>query len=112
MRRRLAGLLLVLAVIAGAAWFARRKPVNVELDVGLPASVREVDLVFTRNDEHVERELKLLYAGGAPTRDHRSLRLSAGRYNVGARLVFANPPELTTTRSLDVNDSGTYSLDF
>jgi len=111
--RRL-GAVIVILVVAVAARFALRRPASIDLDLGYgprAATLREVDLVFTRADDHVERELKLLYAAGAPGRDRKSLRLPRGGYSVGARLSWQARPETTVSRHLEVDGEGTYTLD-
>jgi hypothetical protein len=112
--RRLLLAIPVVAVVLLAAHFALHRPVEVELqlDYGAVApSLREVDLVLTGTDEGVARELKLLYAAGAPTSDTRKTRLARGRYTAGARLVLEGRAPVLTSRTLDVDEPGRYTLD-
>lgn len=103
--RRL-GALIVIIVIAVAARFAMVRPISVDLELDYGSSApREADLVFSR-DDHVERELRLIYPDGAPTHDRRSVRLRPGHYDVGVRLV----PNRNLTRSLDIEREGTYTI--
>ncbi len=103
--RRL-GALIVIGVLLVAFRFALQRPISVELELDYgQAAPREANLVFTR-DEHVERELKLSYPEGAPTRDRRTVRLRPGHYTVGVRLV----PDKTLSRPLDVAEGGTYTI--
>ncbi len=109
------GALLVVVVVVVAARFAVRRPVAVELELSYgssAASLREADLLVTGPDDRVEHEIKLMYPGGAPARDRRSLRLPEGRYSVGARLLFDGRPAATPTRPLEIDRAGTYTLDF
>ena len=110
MRKLLArGILLVLVVgvVAGAGLFASHRPVDVELELDFgSAAPKEVTLVFSR--ERVERELRLSYPDGAPSRNRRPLRLPKGDYTVGARLA---PPERTLSRPLHVEEAGRYTLE-
>jgi hypothetical protein len=104
--RRLGALIVIIAVVAVAGRFAMVRPVSVELELDYGgAAPREADLVFTR-DDHVERELRLVYPEGAAGRDRRAIRLRPGHYTVGVRLV----PEKTLTRSLDIEREGTYTI--
>lgn len=103
--RRLAKLLLVLAVVAGAVFLKAGRPVNVELEMQLPdPPPAQVALVFTNKSDHVEGELRLT---NPPAHERRAVRLKSGDYIVGVRMT----PERTFTRSLVVDDSGTYTLD-
>jgi hypothetical protein len=105
--RRLAGLVVVMALVAVAALFANRRPVEVTLDLDFGhAAPRQVSLVFTDEHDRVARELTLDYPQGAPPHDRRSLRLPRGHYLVGVRL-----PDTTFARTLNIDAEGSYSLD-
>jgi len=106
--------MVVVAVVVLAARFALHRPVEVELqlDYGAAApSLREVDLVFTGADERVARELKLLYAGGAPRSDTRKTRLAPGRYSAGVRLVFDGRAPALASRTVEIDEAGRYTID-
>jgi hypothetical protein len=105
--RRLAGLVVVIALVAVATLFASRRPVEVTLDLDFGrAAPRQLSLVFTDDHDRVARELTLDYPSGAPPHDRRSVRLPKGHYIVGVRL-----PETTFGRTLDIDAEGSYSLD-
>jgi hypothetical protein len=111
--RRLALLLLAGGVVLGARLIQRRA-VAIDLQLGLGArasELRAVDLVFTDEREHVERELALSYPSGAPARDARQVRLHQGGYTVGVRLEYGAGPPRTFSRELRVDEPGRYELE-
>jgi hypothetical protein len=115
MRRRLALLLLPLAI---AVWLLRpHAPTERALQVHLgphAAELREAELVFQRADstEHsVARDLTLRFPSGAPADDARRLRLAAGHYEVGVRLVYASGREAHLTRTVDASGDDPVDLD-
>jgi hypothetical protein len=103
--RRLAALIVVVGLIAAYLYTQVRMPVglDLELQLGNPPP-RQVVLVFTNKNGNIAGELRLDHpAHGA----RYKVRLRPGPYDVGVRL----DPERTLTRSLLVDDSGTYTLD-
>src|SRR5256885_2727485 len=103
--RRLAKLLLVLAVVAAAVLFKTGRSVSVELELQFAdPPPPHASLIFTNKNEHVEGELQL---ANPPPRAHRTVRLRRGDYDVGVRLT----PERTLTRPLHVDEAGTSTLD-
>jgi len=106
-------LLVVAGVVIGARLLSHRA-VDVDLELGLGArapELRAVNLIFTDEHEHVERELSLTFPGGASARERRRVRLHQGAYTVGARLEFAAGPPVALGRPLRVDDAGTYALE-
>src|SRR3954463_10169341 len=111
MRRRSALLLLPLVALV---WFFRpRAPVDHALNVHFgarSAEVRQADLVFERGDTIVH-DAKLYFASGAPRDLERNLRLAAGDYNVGVRLVLAGGEERHLARDFHVEGEEPIDLD-
>jgi hypothetical protein len=113
MRRRLALLVVVIAIVVGARLIAHR-PVDVDLSLRLGADaarVRAVDLLFSDADERVARDLHLAFPTGARPDEPRRVRLRDGRYTVDARLTFDGLPERRVSRPLAVDESGVHVLD-
>ena len=107
-------IVVIVAVGLVALRFAMKRPVAAQLDLDYGASspsLREANLVFTDAEEHVTGELTLKYPSGAPAHDLRGVRLRKGSYTVGARLVYAGAPMMTTSRALTIGEPGTYTLD-
>lgn len=93
MRRRLALLLVPVALVL--LWFRPRVPAERSLSIRFgarAASLREADLHFERGGTHV-RDLTLYFPRGAEREVSRTVRLPAGDYDVGVRLVFEGEGE-------------------
>src|SRR5438445_235117 len=110
MRRRLALLLLPLAL--GLLLLRPRAASEhaLHLHFPSPATLREAHLVFQR-DSAVVRDLTLRFPEGAADDETRAIRLRPGAYEVGARLVYAGSAERHLARAL-VAGEGDLDLDF
>ena len=113
MRRRLASLILVLAVLVLARFGLRRQhAVDLALDFGGDAArVRQVSLVISDEHDQVARDLSLRYPTGAPPVDHKAIKLVSGTYTVAGHILVDGAPERHPTRTLLVENDGTYSVD-
>jgi hypothetical protein len=114
MVKRWGGLtLVVVGLLALALFRGRAVEIGLAIDFGPRArEVREATLVFSGEDDRVERALELRFPEGAPAPVERRVRLKRGSHSVGARVRYAAGEEKTLTRPLRVEQEGTYTLEF
>lgn len=113
MRRRVASLVLVLAVVVFARFGLKRQhAVDLALAFGGDAPrVREVSLVLSDEHDQVARDLSLRYPTGAPAVEHRTIKLASGTYTLAGRVVVDHAPDRHPSRTISVDNDGTYAVD-
>jgi hypothetical protein len=112
MRRRIAALVFVAAVLALALGGLHR-PVDVDLALSFGPSARDVRLVrlwFEDGHQTVVRDLTLAFPEGAPSEASRRVRLRAGTYALAAQISYAHRPDWHPVRQLVV-EGGRAAID-